>query len=167
MNFKDAFKAMKEGKKVKLPSWAGYWAWEDGTIMMHCKDGAVIDLRDTKRPEYTFGNMASDDFVIADEDNCPELGGVAIFDFSEALKYLKRGMRVTRKDWRNDEMYLKLILPGDACCDHYPMQPCIGLRTADCNMQPGWVASQADMLANDWMFAERFTRHIAEERTQL
>ena len=25
MNFKDAFKAMKTGAKVKLPSWGGYW----------------------------------------------------------------------------------------------------------------------------------------------
>jgi hypothetical protein len=25
MNFKEAFKLMKQGAKVKLPSWGGYW----------------------------------------------------------------------------------------------------------------------------------------------
>ena len=144
MNFKDAFKAMKEGKKVKLPSWAGYWAWENGTIMMHCKNGEAIDLRDTERPEYTFSNMASDDFVIADEDNCPELGGVATFDFGEALKYLKRGMKVSRKGWNGKKQYIELA-------------------KEICYLRPdGWtsgavhkeIASQADMLAEDWTFAD-------------
>lgn len=37
MNFETAFKMMKEGKKVKLPSWGGYWEWNDEkqTIIMH------------------------------------------------------------------------------------------------------------------------------------
>ena len=39
MKFKEALKAMKDGHKVKLPSWAGYWVYEaDGDrIWMHCK----------------------------------------------------------------------------------------------------------------------------------
>ena len=32
MPFRYAWFQMLNGKKVKLPSWAGYWAWEDGTI---------------------------------------------------------------------------------------------------------------------------------------
>lgn len=27
MNFSKAFALMKQGMKVKLPSWAGYWYW--------------------------------------------------------------------------------------------------------------------------------------------
>lgn len=30
MNFKEAFKLMKQGYPVKLPSWGGYWYWESG-----------------------------------------------------------------------------------------------------------------------------------------
>ena len=30
------------------------------------------------------------------------------------------------------------------------MQPCVGMRTAQGVMQPGWLASQADMLSEDW-----------------
>jgi len=32
VNFSEAFGLMKEGKKIKLPSWAGYWVWENITI---------------------------------------------------------------------------------------------------------------------------------------
>lgn len=28
MTFSEAFKAMKAGAKVKLPSWGGYWFWD-------------------------------------------------------------------------------------------------------------------------------------------
>ena len=50
MKFIEAFKAMKEGHKVKLPSWAGYWVYDpDGDrIWMHCKDGRVLEIRETE-----------------------------------------------------------------------------------------------------------------------
>lgn len=28
MNFIEALKTMKQGAKVKLPSWGGYWYWD-------------------------------------------------------------------------------------------------------------------------------------------
>lgn len=28
MNFIEALKVMKQGGKVKLPSWGGYWYWD-------------------------------------------------------------------------------------------------------------------------------------------
>ena len=163
MNFKQAFEVMKQGAKVKLPSWGGYWCWdaEKETIMMHCRpqdadkgQGPVLDIRETQRVEYTMQNVLSDEWIIADESNTPVLGGEITFSFSEAIKYLKRGLKVARKGWNGKGMYIRLILPGNACCDHYPMQPCIGMKTVDCKMQPGWIASQADMLAEDWIFVD-------------
>lgn len=102
MNFGQAFELMKQGVKVKLPNWAGYWAWENGTIMMHCKDGQVIDLRDTERPEYTFSNMASYEFMVADEENTPVLGGKARMSFGDALKLVKRGLGMRLPQWKED-----------------------------------------------------------------
>ena len=32
MEFRDAFKIMKSGGKVKLPSWGGYWFWESNQL---------------------------------------------------------------------------------------------------------------------------------------
>ena len=39
MKFKEAFEEMKSGIPVKLPSWAGYWWWdeESQTILMYTK----------------------------------------------------------------------------------------------------------------------------------
>lgn len=55
MNFREAFKAMKAGEKVKLPSWGGYWYWdsERETIMIQCRpqdadQGELLDIRETK-----------------------------------------------------------------------------------------------------------------------
>lgn len=60
MMFSDAYMLMKQGAKVKLPNWGGYWYWdaEKKTIMMHTKDGEELDIRQTDRPEYTFDNIA-------------------------------------------------------------------------------------------------------------
>lgn len=40
MTFKEALEAMKQGVPVKLPSWGGYWWWdeESQTILMYTKD---------------------------------------------------------------------------------------------------------------------------------
>lgn len=106
MTFKQAFEQMKyNDERVKLPSWSGYWYWDDDkqTIMMQCKETQsdtgkdLLDIRETQRVEYTLMNILSDEWIIANEENCPLLGGVATFDFNTAMKYAKRGIDVTRE----------------------------------------------------------------------
>ena len=99
MKFKEAFEKMKSGAKVKLPGWGGYWYWdpEKETIMIQCRPqdadaGDLLDIRETQRVEYTLMNVLSDEWVLADESNCPVLGGTATFSFGDAIKYMKRGM---------------------------------------------------------------------------
>ena len=87
---------------IKLPNWAGYWAWENDEIIMHTKEGTVMRLLDTQRPEYTFDNMASDEFMIADTENTPILGGKARMSFGDALKLVKRGMGMRLPNWKPD-----------------------------------------------------------------
>lgn len=160
MNFKEALKLIKEGKKVKLPSWGGYWCWDidKETIVMHTKDGEILDIRETKVVEYTTMNILSDEWILADEVNTPILGGVATFNFGEAIKYLKRGIRVARKGWNGKGMWLTLIPscnynPSDVHSLGLEKLPWIGMKTADNKFVP-WLASQTDMLAEDWMFYE-------------
>lgn len=92
MKFKEAFEEMKSGIPVKLPSWAGYWWWDEEfqTILMYTKDGGCLDIRETQNVEYTLQNILSDEWVYADSRNCPILGGEATFSFGEAIKYLKK-----------------------------------------------------------------------------
>lgn len=86
-------------------------------------------------------------------DTMPILG--TAMDFGQALRALKRGERVCRAGWNGKAMWLVLIHPGNAAhrsaAGIFDMQPCIGMKTAQGQMQPGWLASQTDMLAEDWM----------------
>ena len=81
MIFAEALKTMKGGRGVKLPSWGGYWWWdeESQTILMYTKDGGCMDIRETQNVEYTIQNILSDEWIVADGQNCPILGGEAAF----------------------------------------------------------------------------------------
>ena len=97
-------------------------------------------------------------------DWAPTVGGIAMemremstqknLKFGEAVELLKRGNRVCRAGWNGRGMWLALILPGSAMYTGggviTPMLPCIGMYTAAGDMQPGWLASQADILEEDW-----------------
>lgn len=165
MFFGKALEAMKQGKKVKLPSWGGFWCWneEKQTVEMHCMPGnsdtgnPVMDIRETQRVEYTLQNIASDEWVIADEENTPILGGEATFNFGEAIKYLKRGVRVARKGWNGKGIYLEMQFPDEHSKMTLPYIYIVtnGLITDNPDAPKGvvpWLASQTDMLAEDWVF---------------
>lgn len=170
MNFKDAFRSMKEGHNVKLPSWGGFWYWdtEKETIMMQCRDkdngekGDLLDIRDTQMVEYTLNNILSNEWLIADEANCPVLSGEATFSFGDAIKYLKRGLKVKRRGWNGKNQYIQLATcisfkAADGYlvnCDHEDIGNKAIAFIGTSGVQMGWLASQADMLAEDWMFAE-------------
>ena len=164
MKFKEAFRLMEQGVKVKLPSWSGYWYWDADkeSIIMHTKDGEELDIRETQRVEYTLANILSGTWQIADEKNCPELGGEATFSFGEAIKYLKRGMKVARKGWNGQKQYIQLAtgisykaIDGEIVnCEHNTIGNMAIAFIGTSGVQMGWLASQADMLADDWVFAE-------------
>ena len=171
MNFKDAFKAMKTGAKVKLPSWGGYWYWdvEKQSIMMQCRpkdtdkgQGDLLDIRETQRVEYTLSNILSNEWIVANPENCPVLGGVATFSFGDAIKYMKRGLRVTRKGWNGKNQYIQLAKgisykTADGAivnCNHEAIGNKAVAFVGTSGVQMGWLASQADMLAEDWVIVD-------------
>lgn len=70
-------------------------------------------------------------------------------NFGEAIRLLKAGGKVARKGWNGKGMYLYLytfVIPARDVI----LEPCIVMLTAQGRHQPGWLASQADMLAEDW-----------------
>lgn len=82
-------------------------------------------------------------------------------DFSEALKVLKEGSRVARAGWNGREMFIFLVPGSTFTVNRKPLLGIypegtevqyhghIDMRTAQGYVVP-WVASQADLLANDW-----------------
>lgn len=163
MEFKQALKLMQDGQKMKLPSWGGYWYWdpEKETVIMHTKDNKELDIRETVVVEYTLQNICSDEWIMADEKNCPQLGGVATFCFGEAIKYLKRGLKVARKGWNGKDQYIVCVEPWDNRFyeviekEDMPgtLYPYIAMKTNDNAFVP-WLASQTDMLNEDWVFVD-------------
>jgi hypothetical protein len=84
-------------------------------------------------------------------------------NFGDALAQLKAGEHIARAGWNGKGMYLYLVVDVlHACPDDYKalfsaaqgsdthFEPCIVMYTAQQKHQPGWLASQADMLAEDW-----------------
>jgi hypothetical protein len=75
--------------------------------------------------------------------------------FSEALEVIKKdakaghsGNRVTRKGWNGKNMYIYLTIP--------PLTmnlPYIVMKTVQNEYVP-WLASQTDLLADDWEVVE-------------
>ena len=74
-----------------------------------------------------------------------------MFDFGDVIKRMKnRGGRFARAGWNGKNMYIELQKP-DA---HSKMTlPYIYMKTVQGDLVP-WLASQTDMLADDWMEVE-------------
>lgn len=70
--------------------------------------------------------------------------------FGEALEHLKSGNKVTRPGWNGKGMWLKLQEPDE---NSKMTLPYIYMSTVTGDLVP-WLASQTDILAEDWMRAE-------------
>lgn len=86
-----------------------------------------------------------------------EYGGMT---FGLALEAAKKGHRVARRGWNGKGMYVFLCedVEFHTEADIGPTQDgtvyvrdMLALRCADGSIQPGWLASQSDMLEEDWM----------------
>ena len=79
---------------------------------------------------------------------------VANLSFGMALEALKRGHRVARAGWNGKGVWLAPVKKDEA--DKVALEfagldaaPWIGMKSADEKFVP-WLASQTDVLANDW-----------------
>lgn len=92
-------------------------------------------------------------------------------DFGDAIRAMKAGKKVARTGWNGKGMWVALT-PGSTfpkefakdrhaakhradelaeAFDEITLLPHIDMRAADGSMVVGWLASQTDMLAEDWM----------------
>lgn len=88
------------------------------------------------------------------------------FDFGAAIHLLKSGEKVARQGWNGKGMYLFLV-NGDAVAksigdcygnpeqfeNNLPVLDAIYMKTAGHKLVP-WLASQTDVLAEDWQIVE-------------
>jgi hypothetical protein len=93
------------------------------------------------------------------------------FSFGDAILALKQGKRVSRAGWNGKGMWL-VLFPGTPVAqlrEGTPYQTATGLPACEIlphidmwtinaegrrAMLPGWLASQSDMLADDWSIVD-------------
>lgn len=91
--------------------------------------------------------------------------------FGLALEALKKGKKVARRGWNGKGMFLfiqegsrvdakehRAELMKEYCksraIQHVKINPHIDMKAADGSHVVGWLASQTDMLADDWVIVE-------------
>lgn len=71
----------------------------------------------------------------------------AVHNFSEALDHVKRGYRIARAGWNGKGQFVEIQRPDE----HSKMGlPYLYITTVDGKRVP-WLASQTDLLAEDWV----------------
>lgn len=78
--------------------------------------------------------------------------------FSDALKMLKQGEKVSREGWNGKGMFIFLregrhitgVDPSTPMGGDFESLPHLCMRTADGKCCVGWLASQVDILSDDW-----------------
>ena len=81
------------------------------------------------------------------------------FSFGTAIELLKTGMKVSREGWNGKNQYIQLAtnisyktMDGEIVnCEHNNIGNKAIAFVGTSGVQMGWLASQADMLANDWV----------------
>lgn len=167
-DFRCCWKSLHEGKKIKLVGWKNaYWYMKDGVLMNHFENAPVEQDVPTSTlfPRDINWVVKGDWEVVADDQQTADTPvPVPNFSFSVALDYLKQSKKVAREGWNGKGMFLFLAddiefstdadltcvkdMEGDLTC------PSIVLKTADDKFVVGWLASQTDMLADDWNIVE-------------
>lgn len=91
-------------------------------------------------------------------------------NFGQAIEVMKAGKKVARAGWNGKGMFIYLVqgrtVPRESLRNeadfHYPLNTepdlkiCshIDMKAADDSIVIGWLASQTDMLSEDWQIVE-------------
>lgn len=84
-------------------------------------------------------------------------------NFGEAIIAMRKGEKLQRKGWNGKEQYIELAknisylnTAGEIInCNHENIGNCAIAFVGTSGVQMGWLASQADMLADDWQIVKK------------
>lgn len=161
MDFKRAYEALKQGADIKREDWKGFWRKENDTIVMHCKDGRNLKITESEDIFFMIDGMMADDWEVVNGNEFTDLS-VMTFAFGEAIRQLKNGKKVARKGWNGKKQFIQLATAisyksadGEIVnCEHEVIGNKVIAFVGTSGVQMGWLASQADMLAEDWHSVE-------------
>lgn len=120
-----------------------------------------------------FGSEDKDDRFAAEHDLLVEAIHPDGISFGAAIEMMKRGKKVARKGWNGKGMWLCIPLVdgpkeipsagiwGTLNAEYaernggtVKVMPYITMKAADGSIIMGWLASQTDMLSEDWIIVE-------------
>lgn len=167
MKYSEVDNALRAGKKIKLAAWKkAYWYLnKDGEIINHFEEGKEVPAA-ALFPLDLLCVMNGDWEVVEDDEpkNVNESADEVkkLRNFGWAIAALKRGEKVSRKGWNGKKQYIQLAsgisyVTSDGKivnCEHDAIGNQAIAFVGTSGVQMGWLASQADMLAEDWTYAE-------------
>jgi hypothetical protein len=139
-----------------------------GVKMIEAEPMTDIEVEEKKGHPICIGREDKKGYKVTYEDGyiswCPKdvfekaYRRIDNMTFGLAIEALKKGNAVCRKGWNGKNMWLVLVKPSDYTVDCVRSGNCeichwIGMKTADDKFIP-WLASQADLLAEDWNIIE-------------
>ena len=111
-----------------------------------------------RNPRKVFANVMIDDLNAGGVYLPPLDGGM---DFGSAIRALKDGKKVARQGWNGKGQYLTLgdeftykDMSGKHDANHQTSGRAAIVLHGTIGEQVGWLASQSDMLSEDWMIVE-------------
>lgn len=138
-----------------------YRDWELPSDEDGADEGYLVEYTDGGKPNHKdhTGYISWSPKEQFDNAYRPTIG----MTLGKAIEALKLGYRVARAGWNGKGMWLVLD-PGSVVSEvregsayhkagvtgSFTINPRIDMKTATGEMQPGWLASQTDMLADDW-----------------
>ncbi len=179
MTFAAVEKALREGKKIKLPKWKNaYWYMKDGVLMNRFEDAPVEkDVPTTRLFPHDLLWVLRDDWEIVEDDE--QTSNPYGHSCSCARLLFQRGAGLSQAGQEGCPQGLErqgnvpfVLCPGSAVPadrmkvkavkkfyqdvkqDTVIINPHIDMKAADGTYVTGWLASQTDMLADDWNIVE-------------
>jgi hypothetical protein len=171
LNYTQAYEAMEKGEKIKLPEWTGYWYMEGSIIKVCTRKGEILEtpyIADYKtRTDWTICDGSRDfggaltALKAGKKVARKEWNGKGMFIFLRPadeisvttivheVKSLPQSVKNFFAQKTNPSIENR-IDGNDKIrfCDYLCMY------AADGSIVNGWLASQTDMLAEDWNIVE-------------
>lgn len=157
-----------DGGPANVPGFAGYVSWSPADVFerSYRQTGTVTRSR-VCGVDCKPGGELCNGYCTGKRER-PETYENALLTFGDALELLKLGAKVARLGWNGKGMWVALS-PGHAALEaekfwagpnrEYAEQaggsvevlPCFTMKTADGRILMGWLATQSDMLEDDWV----------------
>ncbi len=148
-------------KPMTLGEYNKYRGWELPEEESPHKKGFLVEYKEGGQPNHKdhIGYISWSPAGIFEGSYKPVDG----MSFGFAVECMKKGFKVARKGWNGKGMWL-MYVPGSpsvrpvagtpyskaGITEATDIDPHIDMYTAQGSMQPGWLCSQADVLAEDW-----------------